>query len=101
MREPACHLFGIPSFRFYALADEVKNATGRTSPNPRARPSPSQELEVVSGWQGVENGENLVSCEYHLDIRDKCSIIHLADYWSNSGGPGKTCEGVCPSAAER
>jgi hypothetical protein len=44
--------FGIPPFRFYALADGIKNVLSQTSPDPWAQPSPSQQLELVFGWEG-------------------------------------------------
>jgi len=44
--------FGIPPFRFYALADGIKNVLTRTSPDPWAQPPPSQQLELVFGWEG-------------------------------------------------
>jgi hypothetical protein len=44
--------FGIPPFRFYALADGIKNVLTRTSPDPWAQPPPSQQLQLVFGWEG-------------------------------------------------
>ena len=44
--------FGIPPFRFYALAYGIKNVLVRTSPDPSAQPPPSQQLQLVFGWEG-------------------------------------------------
>jgi len=44
--------FGIPPFRFYALADGIKNVLTQTSPDLWAQPPPSQQLELVFGWEG-------------------------------------------------
>lgn len=41
--------FGIPPFRFYALADGIKNVLSRTSPSPLESPPPSQQLELLFG----------------------------------------------------
>jgi hypothetical protein len=43
--------FGIPPFRFYALADGIKNVLTQTSPDPWAQPPTSQQLELVFGWE--------------------------------------------------
>ena len=44
--------FGIPPFRFYALADGIKNVLTRTCPDPWAQPPPSRQLELMFGWEG-------------------------------------------------
>ena len=41
--------FGIPPFRFYALADGIKNVLSRTSPTPMESPPSSQQLELLFG----------------------------------------------------
>ena len=41
--------FGIPPFRFYALADGIKNVLSRTSPAPTESPPPSQQLDLLFG----------------------------------------------------
>jgi Transposase DDE domain len=44
--------FGIPPFRFYALADGIRQLLSGTSPNPSpAEPPPSAQLELLLGWQ--------------------------------------------------
>jgi hypothetical protein len=45
-------VFGIPPFRFYALADGIKNILSRTSPGPWAQPPLSQQFELVFNWEG-------------------------------------------------
>ena len=40
---------GIPPFRFYALADGIKNVLSRTSPAPTESPPPSQQLDLLFG----------------------------------------------------
>lgn len=44
--------FGIPPFRYYALADGIKNVLSRTSPDRWAQPPPSPQLELMFGWEG-------------------------------------------------
>jgi hypothetical protein len=44
--------FGIPPFRFYALADGIKNVLSQTSPGPPEEPLPSLQLELLLGWEG-------------------------------------------------
>ena len=44
--------FGIPPFRFYALADGIKNVLSQTSPDSCTQPPPSQQLELLFGWEG-------------------------------------------------
>lgn len=39
--------FGIPPFRFYALADGIKNVLSQTSPTPLEPPPLSQQLELL------------------------------------------------------
>jgi hypothetical protein len=50
--------FGIPPFRFYALADGIKNILSQTSPSPSPSPptneAPSLQLELLIGWEGPE-----------------------------------------------
>jgi hypothetical protein len=45
--------FGIPPFRFYALADGIKNVLSRTRPSPMESPPPSQQLELLFGSEGL------------------------------------------------
>ena len=42
--------FGIPPFRFYALADGIKKILSQTSPNPPEHVPPSLQLELLLGW---------------------------------------------------
>jgi hypothetical protein len=44
--------FGIPPFRFYALADGIKNTVSQTSPGPPKEPLPHLQLELLLGWEG-------------------------------------------------
>ena len=44
--------FGIPPFRFYALADGIKKILSQTSPSPPTNEPPSLQLELLLGWQG-------------------------------------------------
>jgi hypothetical protein len=44
--------FGIPPFRFYALADGIKKILSQTSPSPPEKPFPSLQLELLLGWNG-------------------------------------------------
>jgi len=44
--------FGIPPFRFYALADGIKNILSQTSPGPPEEPLPNLQLELLLGWEG-------------------------------------------------
>jgi hypothetical protein len=46
--------FGIPPFRFYALADGIKNILSQTSPSPPTNEPPSLQLELLLGWEGPE-----------------------------------------------
>ena len=44
--------FGIPPFRFYALADGIRNVLSRCSPSPpTADPPPAAQLELLLGWE--------------------------------------------------
>ncbi|MGH9355523.1 MAG: transposase [Terriglobia bacterium] len=43
--------FGIPPFRFYALADGIKQVLTRCSPSPPAEQPPSLQLELLLGWE--------------------------------------------------
>ena len=45
--------FGIPPFRFYALADGIKNILSQTPTHPQSSP-PSLQLELLLGWEGPE-----------------------------------------------
>ncbi len=47
--------FGIPPFRFYALADELKNILSRCSPSAPAEPPPKLQLELFLGWETPKN----------------------------------------------
>ena len=42
--------FGIPPFRFYALADGIKKILSQTSPNLPEQVPPSLQLELLLGW---------------------------------------------------
>jgi hypothetical protein len=44
--------FGIPPFRFYALADGIKHILSQTSPSPPEQTPPSLQLELLLGWAG-------------------------------------------------
>jgi hypothetical protein len=44
--------FGIPPFRFYALADAIKKILSQTSPGPPELSLPSLQLELLLGWDG-------------------------------------------------
>lgn len=44
--------FGIPPFRFYALADGIRNVLSRSSPSPPATdPPPSSQLKLLLDWE--------------------------------------------------
>ena len=43
--------FGIPPFRFYALADGIKRILSQTSPNPQQQPPPNPQMELLLAWQ--------------------------------------------------
>ncbi len=43
--------FGIPPFRFYALADGIKQILARCSPSPPAEQPPNLQLELLLGWE--------------------------------------------------
>jgi len=42
--------FGIPPFRFYALADGIKNILSQTSPSPPDQQPPSLQMELMLAW---------------------------------------------------
>jgi hypothetical protein len=44
--------FGIPPFRFYALADGIKKLLSQTSPGLPEKSPPSLQLELLLGWEG-------------------------------------------------
>lgn len=44
--------FGIPPFRFYALADGIKNVLSLTSPAKPEEIPPSMQMELLLGWEG-------------------------------------------------
>jgi hypothetical protein len=46
--------FGIPPFRFYALADGIKRILSQTNPHPLQRPHPKLQLELILAWQQPE-----------------------------------------------
>lgn len=46
--------FGIPPFRFYALADGIKNILSQTSPSPPEQVPPSLQLELLLGWDTLK-----------------------------------------------
>lgn len=43
--------FGIPPFRFYALADGIKKILSRCNASPPAEPPPNLQLELMLGWE--------------------------------------------------
>jgi hypothetical protein len=43
--------FGIPPFRFYALADGIKKILSRCSPGPPVERPPELQLELMLGWE--------------------------------------------------
>jgi hypothetical protein len=44
--------FGIPPFRFYALADGIKRILSGTSFDPPQQAPPSLQMDLLLGWQG-------------------------------------------------
>jgi hypothetical protein len=44
--------FGIPPFRFYALADGIRRILSRGTFSPPETPPPSQQMELLLGWEG-------------------------------------------------
>jgi len=42
--------FGIPPFRFYALADGIRTLLAGSTPSPPVEPSPNLQLELLLGW---------------------------------------------------
>ncbi len=44
--------FGIPPFRFYALADGIRRILSQATFSPPETPPPSLQLELTLGWQG-------------------------------------------------
>ena len=44
--------FGIPPFRFYALADGIRRILSQGTFNPPEMPPASQQLELTLGWEG-------------------------------------------------
>jgi hypothetical protein len=43
--------FGIPPFRFYALADGIKRILAQTSPDPHQLPPPNMQMKLLIAWQ--------------------------------------------------
>lgn len=43
--------FGIPPFRFYALADGIRNVLSRCSPDPPAAPPQTSQLQLLLAWE--------------------------------------------------
>jgi len=43
--------FGIPPFRFYALADGIRNVLSRCSPDPPAAPPQTSQLQLLLPWE--------------------------------------------------
>jgi hypothetical protein len=46
--------FGIPPFRFYALADGIKRILAQTSPDPQQQPPPNLQMELLLGWNNAK-----------------------------------------------
>ncbi len=46
--------FGIPPFRFYALADGIKRILSQTSFDPPQQTPPSLQMELLLGWQAAK-----------------------------------------------
>jgi hypothetical protein len=44
--------FGIPPFRFYALADGIRRILSQGTFSPLETPPPSQQMELLLGWEG-------------------------------------------------
>jgi hypothetical protein len=44
--------FGIPPFRFYALADGIRRILSQGTFSPPETPPPSQQMELLLGWEG-------------------------------------------------
>ncbi len=44
--------FGIPPFRFYALADGIRRILSQGTFNPPEMPPPSLQMELILGWEG-------------------------------------------------
>ena len=44
--------FGIPPFRFYALADGIRQILSQATLSPTAAPPDSLQLELTLGWEG-------------------------------------------------
>ena len=44
--------FGIPPFRFYALADGIRRILSQGTFSPPGMPPPSHQLELTLGWEG-------------------------------------------------
>jgi hypothetical protein len=43
--------FGIPPFRFYALADGIRTVLTGSSPGPMPEPPPNLQLELLLAWE--------------------------------------------------
>ena len=48
----AQRFFGIPPFRFYALADGIRRILSQTTPGPPQQTPPSLQMDLLLGWQG-------------------------------------------------
>ncbi|MHB1937582.1 MAG: hypothetical protein ACYCOR_13480 [Acidobacteriaceae bacterium] len=46
--------FGIPPFRFYALADGIQRILSQTSLDPPQQTPPSSQMDLLLGWQGAK-----------------------------------------------
>lgn len=44
--------FGIPPFRFYALADGIRQILSQTTITPPEAPPATLQLELTLGWEG-------------------------------------------------
>jgi hypothetical protein len=44
-------LFGIPPFRFYALADGIRSLLTGSTPNSPPEPPPNLQMELLLAWE--------------------------------------------------
>jgi hypothetical protein len=48
----SARFFGVPPFRFYALADGIRQVLSRTRPDLAARPPDNWPLQLFLAWHG-------------------------------------------------